>query len=117
MAISNFQYDGTQLTEFNDGKYIMGYFSANETPTEGEQDLHQASLFMGKEQPFTYQAYTSTLTFTMGIIKNPCVTETRSISVSEMEDLKRWLCRPSAHKFKLIDSGAITPNARRVISI
>lgn len=104
MAVSDFIYDNIYLSEFNSGKYVMGYFSADEQPTQGDMNINQVSLFGGKEQPFVYTNYESTLTFTIGIIKNPCVTSETDISIAEMENLKRWLCRPAPHIFKLNDS-------------
>ena len=101
MAISNFIYDGLNLKEDFDNKYILGYFSADETPKEGERNYNKTSLFMGLEQPFVYSNYEDTLTFTMSVIKNPCATDVDSISVTEMEELKRWLCRPAPHVFQL----------------
>lgn len=101
MSVADFIYDNTRLSEFQDGKYVMASFSSTTTPTEGQRDITQTSLFMGKEQPFLYQIYSSTLAFTITIIKNPCKTDEISISIEEMEALKRWLCRPAPHIFKL----------------
>lgn len=101
LAISNFKYDNISLSNFNNGKYILGYFSTDENPTEGQRNYNQTPLFLGLEQPFVYSNYEDTLTFTLSIVKNPCVTDEDSISVIEMEALKRWLCRPAPHKFEL----------------
>ena len=101
MAIGNFIYDNISLREFNDGKYVLGYFSTDENPTEGQRNYNQTPLFLGLEQPFVYSNYEDTLTFTLSIIKNPCTTDEDSISAREMEDLKRWLCRPAPHRFEL----------------
>ena len=103
MAISSFTYDGISLKDFNDGKYILGYFSADDTPKEGQRTYNKTSLFMGLEQPFVYSNYEETITFTLGIIKNPCATDESEITIKEMEELKRWLCRPAPHSFKIDD--------------
>lgn len=101
MAISDFYYDNIRLSEFDGGKYVIGYFTAEETPKEGERVIHQTPLYFGKEQPFVYTNFEDTLTFTMGVIKNPCITDQTTISVAEMEKLKRWLDRPAPHTFQL----------------
>lgn len=101
MAISSFTYDGISLKTFNGGKYILGYFSADENPKEGDRNYNKVSLYMGLEQPFVYSNYEDTITFTLGIIKNPCATDEAEITIEEMEELKRWLCRPAPHIFQL----------------
>lgn len=101
MAISSFTYDGISLKTFNGGKYVLGYFSADENPKEGDRNYNKTSLFMGLEQPFVYSNYEETITFTLGIIKNPCATDEAEITIEEMEELKRWLCRPAPHIFQL----------------
>ena len=103
MAISSFTYDGISLKTFNGGKYILGYFSADENPKEGDRNYNKVSLYMGLEQPFVYSNYEDTITFTLGIIKNPCATDEAEITIEEMEELKRWLCRPAPHSFKIDD--------------
>jgi len=101
LAISDFYYDSIRLSEFDGGKYMIAYFTTDETPKEGERVIHQSPTFFGREQPYVYTNYEDTLTFTMGIIKNPCVTSKTTISIIEMERLKRWLDRPAPHTFQL----------------
>lgn len=103
MAINSFTYDGISLKIFNGGKYILGYFSTDENPKEGDRNYNKVSLYMGLEQPFVYSNYEDTITFTLGIIKNPCATDEAEITIEEMEELKRWLCRPAPHSFKIDD--------------
>jgi len=97
-------YDNIALNDFKDGKYIMANFTTGDVPVEGQRNIAQTSLFSGKEQPFLYQNYSSTLTFTISIIKNPCKDDNIYLTVQDVEDLKRWLCRPAPHAFRLIDS-------------
>lgn len=104
MSVTNFMYDGISLHNFNNGKYIMANFTTGNVPTEGQRNIAQTPLFSGKEQPFLYQNYSSTLSFIITIIKNPCMDENIYFSVEDIEELKRWLCRPAPHVFRLIES-------------
>lgn len=104
MAISDFYYDNIRLSEFDGGKYMVAFFNVDETPKEGERVIHQTPLFFGKRHPYIYTNYEDTLTFTIGIIKNPCKTNQTTLSIIEMERLKRWLDRPSPHTFRLSKS-------------
>ena len=104
MSITNFMYDGISLNSFKDGKYVMANFTTGNVPTEGQRNIVQASMFSGKEQPFLYQNYSSTLSFSISIIKNPCMDDNIYFTVEDIEELKRWLCRPAPHVFRLIDS-------------
>lgn len=97
-------YDGISLNSFKNGKYVMANFTTGNVPTEGQRNIVQTSLFSGKEQPFLYQTYSSTLSFTISIIKNPCIDDNIYFTVEDIEELKRWLCRPAPHIFRLIDS-------------
>ena len=110
MSIANFIYDDIPLNTFEGGKYIIASFSTETTASEGTRNLNQISLFMGKERPFGYLTYDTTLTFTMSIIKNPCTNDNIIMGADEIERLKRWLCRPAPHKLKLIDSASIENN-------
>lgn len=101
MSFSNFFYDDIALSDFNNGKYVIGYFSTNDHLEEGKQNINQVSLFNGREQPFVYINYEDTLSFTITVIKNPCVTDQYAFTIEEMEELKRWLCRPAPHRFKI----------------
>lgn len=102
MSVTDFIYDNTLLSSFDNGQYVISNFSVGNTPTEGQRNVAQTSLFMGKEQPFLYQTYTSTLTFVISIIKNPCIDSDTALTVQEVEKMKRWLCRPAPHVFRLI---------------
>jgi len=104
LSAADFIYDGVKLSEFKNGAFLVANFTTGNTPTEGQRNINQTPLFMGKEQPFLYQNYTSTLTFTISIIKNPCYDSLGVISIQDMEDLKRWLCRPAPHAFKLTEN-------------
>ena len=104
MSVTNFMYDGISLNSFKNGKYVMANFTTGNVPTEGQRNIVQTSLFSGKEQPFLYQNYSSTLSFIISIIKNPCMDDNIYFSVEDIEELKRWLCRPAPHIFRLIDS-------------
>lgn len=97
-------YDDISLNNFKNGKYVMANFTTGNVPTEGQRNIVQTSLFSGKEQPFLYQTYSSTLSFTISIIKNPCMDDNIYFTVEDIEELKRWLCRPAPHIFRLIDS-------------
>ena len=101
MSFSNFIYDNISLSDFYDGRYVIGYFSTNDHLEEGKQNINQVSLFNGREQPFVYVNYEDTLSFTITIIKNPCKTDEYAFTIGEMEELKRWLCRPAPHRFKI----------------
>jgi len=103
LSVSSFLYDGISLNTFDNGKYVMTSFEANTTPTEGQRNISQTPLFFGKERPFIYQTYDSTLSFSISIIKNPCMDDSTYISTTEMEKLKRWLCRPEPHKFEIYE--------------
>lgn len=105
MAITNFAYDGINLSVFDDGKYIIAYFSIDSAPTEPQKIINQTSLFMGKERPFIYSTYENTISFTISIIKNPCIitNDEQEITILEMERLKRWLCRSTPHKFYIMN--------------
>lgn len=103
MAISNFIYDGLSLKNYDHNNYMIGFFSAEYNMEDGKQNINKSSLYMGREQPFTYINYEDTLTFTIGVIKNPCKDENEEITLEQMENLKRWLCRPAPHKFKIDD--------------
>ena len=104
MAISNFIYDEISLKDFDNGNYMIGFFSSDYDVEEVQQNINKTSLYMGREQPFVYINYEETLSFTIGIIKNPCKKDAvDEITWMEMEQLKRWLCRPAPHKFKLDD--------------
>lgn len=104
MSVTNFMYDGISLNSFKNGKYVMANFTTGNVPTEGQRNIVQTSLFSGKEQPFLYQNYSSTLSFIISIIKNPCMDDNIYFSVEDIEELKRWLCRPAPHIFRLINS-------------
>ena len=104
MSVTNFMYDGISLNSFKNGKYVMANFTTGNVPTEGQKNIVQTSLFSGKEQPYLYQNYSSTLSFIISIIKNPCMDDNIYFSVEDIEELKRWLCRPAPHVFRLIDS-------------
>lgn len=116
MAVSNFTYDGIPLTGFNRGEYILAFFDSETTPEEGKPELQRISQHMGMYQPFVYQTHPDTLTFTMGIIKNPCVTDQYEISAVEMEQLKRWLCRPTACKLKVSEKKSFQEDWESVIN-
>lgn len=104
LAISNFIYDEISLKDFDNGNYMIGFFSSDYDVEEVQQNINKTSLYMGREQPFVYINYEETLSFTIGIIKNPCKKDAvDEITWMEMEQLKRWLCRPAPHKFKLDD--------------
>lgn len=103
MSVTDFMYDGTVFSAFQNGKYVMANFTTGNTPTEGQRNITQASLFSGKEQPFLYQNYSSTLSFVISIIKNPCKDDNIYMTVADMEELKRWLSRPAPHVFRLLD--------------
>ena len=104
MSITNFIYDNISLNNFKNGKYIMANFTTGNVPTEGQRNIVQTSMFSGKEQPFLYQNYSSTLSFIISIIKNPCIDDNIYFTVQDIEELKRWLCRPAPHIFRLTDS-------------
>jgi hypothetical protein len=97
-------YDGINLNDFQNGKYVIANFTTGNVPTEGQRNIAQTSLFSGKEQPFLYQNYSSTLSFSISIIKNPCMDDNIYFNIQDIEELKRWLCRPAPHVFRLIDS-------------
>ena len=101
MAIKSFTYDGISLNEFDNGLYVIAFFDTGSSSNEGERTIERTSMFMGKYQPFIYQKYEDTLTFSIGLVKNPCLIDEMEITVLEMENLKRWLCRPIPGKFKV----------------
>lgn len=105
MAISDFIYDGYKLSAFNNNSYIIAFFSTDTDYNEPPRNINKTSLYLGNYQPFVYSNYEDTLTFTIGIIKNPCSKNYNNgeISITEMEDLKKWLSRPLAYRFRLND--------------
>ena len=110
MSIVNFIYDGISFNTFEGGKYAIASFTTDTNASEGHRNLNQLSLFMGKERPFGYLTYDTTLTFTISIIKNPCIDDNMIFDVLEIERLKRWLCRPAPHKLKIEDGNSTSNN-------
>lgn len=82
----------------------MANFTTGNVPTEGQRNIVQTSMFSGKDQPFLYQNYSSTLSFIISIIKNPCMDDNVYFTIEDIEELKRWLCRPAPHVFQLTNS-------------
>ena len=110
LSIANFIYDDISFNTFEGGKYVIAGFNTETTASEGTRNLNQISLFMGKERPFGYLTYDTTLTFTISIIKNPCMDDNIIMGTSEIERLKRWLCRPAPHKLKLVSGESTNKN-------
>lgn len=100
----NFEYDGEFL---NDKGYII---CRTDTPSDFEtidsdsqKSFSTASLNHGKSMDLLYSSYEDRIEISFCICKFSCDhPDPSSISLDESRAIKRWLNRPTFHKFKLI---------------
>lgn len=106
MDVVYFMYDGVNSEDYG---YCIASFDGNNgvsgITTDSQRNFNQVMLSNGALHPFTCATYDNYLEMTFSIIKDPCKSDNESpvLSVDDMRFLKRWLNRPSAHKFAIID--------------
>ena len=101
-----FIYDGVNsqdygycIASFDNGGGVSGI------NTDSQRNFNQVMIAKGALHPFTCATYDDSLEMNFSIIKDPCQVGNGSevLSVDDMRFLKRWLNRPSAHKFFILD--------------
>lgn len=101
-----FIYDGVNSEDYG---YCIASFDGNTgvsgVTTDSQRDFNQIVLSNGALHPFTCSTYNDCLEMSFSVIKDPCKLGNDSgvLSVNDMRFLKRWLNRPSAHKFAILD--------------
>lgn len=105
MQAFDFIYDDISLS--NMGYVVCGFgtdSSIDTVTTDSQRNFQHASMIYGKYLPIIANSYSDHLEFTFQICKlphysNPILTE------EEIRFIKRWLNRPTVHKFKIIHDG------------
>lgn len=104
MTVSDFSYDGIYLSDF---KWVIGGFdnaSFGQTiQTDSQRTFNNISLMNGKYMPFASTPFTTPLTITFQVMKNPCQFDDLFISRDQLAEMKHWLNRPQAHKLQIYD--------------
>lgn len=101
MAIKDFIYDGIRLSDFG---YILCSFDSSgmETVSSVPLEWQRVSLYNGEYQPVINHQYSSYLTTTFCICKDPCNKsgqEDLNISINDIRRLNRWLNQSNFKKF------------------
>ena len=103
MYANDFEYDGEYLSNW--GYQLCEIDSSNgfETiNTDSQRTFDTVSQFNGKYYPLVVSYYTDHIEVSFQICKVRCPDGIQPFTVYEVREVKRWLNRPSFHKFKLI---------------
>ena len=105
MQASDFIYDNISLSSLGYTVCNFGTDSSIDTvTTDSQRSFQNVSMLYGKYLPMTVSVYADRLEMTFSICKNPEFTNP-DMSVEEVRFMKRWLNRPTYHKFKIVHEG------------
>lgn len=102
MKALDFEFDSIRLSDKN---FMLCRFDSGgvDTIDMPEITFNTVSTSHGLYNHITSVAHEDCLAFTLQICKNLCDDSNMEISVDDLRDLTRWLCRKKFCKFKLID--------------
>ena len=105
MQAFDFIYDDISLSNMG---YIVCEFgtdsSIDTVVTDSQRSFQHASMVYGKYLPLIATSYEDHLEFTFRICKLPHFSNP-SLTEEEIRFIKRWLNRPTVHKFKIVHEG------------
>lgn len=104
MDAKYFVYDDISLKTMG---YVICTFesSSSSSTTDSQRNFNTVSIQNGKYKKFITSTYENPLPMTFGIMKDPCFTDQYELTEYEMENLKRWLNRPTPHKLQINGTG------------
>ena len=107
MRASDFEYDGKNLSDF--GMIICEFNSKGlKTVSNGSQiTFNTVSTLGGSKHNLVSTEYKECLETTIQICKNSCSGIDDEISMVELNQIMRWLCRRKYLKFKILDEDYI----------
>ena len=102
MKALDFEFDSIRLSDKN---FMLCRFDGGgiDTINMPEITFNTVGTSYGLYNHITSVTHEECLTFTLQICKNLCDDSNMEISVDDLRDLTRWLCRKNFYKFKLID--------------
>lgn len=106
MRAEDFEYDGEYLKDWGYTICRTNSSSGFETiDSDSQLTFNNTTLHHGKEMPLTVSQYDNRIEIKFSICKSSChKRKPIPITVQESSNIKRWLNRPTYHKFKLIQS-------------
>lgn len=104
MQAEDFEYDGEYLKDWGYSICRIDSSSGFDTiDSDSQLSFSNTLLTNGKEMPLTVSQYENRVEITFCIYKSFChKRKPIPITVQESSKIKRWLNRPTFHKFKLI---------------
>lgn len=105
MQAFDFIYDDISLSSMG---YTVCNFdtdsSINTVTTDSQRTFQHATMFYGKYLPIYASSYSDHLELTFSVCRMP-VFNNPDLTVDDIRFMKRWLNRPTCHKFKIIHEG------------
>lgn len=103
LVAEDFEYDGEYLKDWGCMICCSDSPSGFDTiESDSQRTFHNTSQFNGKELKFTTSEYEDHIELNFQICKFSCNDGIQPLRHSEIREIKRWLNRPTIHKFKLI---------------
>lgn len=106
MVAEDFEYDGEYLKDWGCMICCSDSPSGFDTiDSDSQRSFNTVSQFNGKEAKVTTSTYEDHIELNFQICKFSCKDGVTPFHNDETREMKRWLNRPTIHKFKLIQPG------------